>query len=115
MSADHRSAPGDGPLEQVLETEREGAAAVAAARRDASAWLENESAAIERATDAALAALDERHRLDLAAATREAQSSGAAIVTAAQSYARELESLTDHDLRPIVARQVKRILPGGAA
>jgi hypothetical protein len=115
MRFGHRPAPVEdqgGPLEEVLEAERSAASTVAAARRDADAWLAAEKLAIERERDSELASLDTWHLGDVATAQRAAATHADAIVAAAETGARELQALSDQDLLPIVARHLAAILPG---
>lgn len=115
MSIGQRSASAEnrGPLEEVLEAERTGAATIEAARRDADTWLAAEKLAIQRASDAELALLDERHAADIDGAKRAAASRAAAIVAAAEAYARDVQTVRDEELLTALAAHLPAILPGG--
>jgi hypothetical protein len=116
MATSHRPASEQrgGPLEEVLEAERAGASTVDAARRDAEEWLAHEKLAIQRAAEADLAAIEAAHQADLIAARRDADARAAAVIASAESEAAALHALTDQDLRPIVARHLRCLLPRGA-
>ena len=109
-----RSAPlsVQGPLPEVLEAEKIAAAAIASAKREADAWLDAERVAIGNAQDAELEALAERAAANEAAAQRDAIAAASAVVGAAETFSRDLRSLGDNDLLPIVARHVGSIIPG---
>ena len=104
--------PVEGPLAEVLDAEKAAAAAIAAAKLEAEAWLESERLAIAGATDAALKALAARAVENEAAARQQALTDAATMVTAAETFSRELSALSDGDLLPIVARHVASIIPG---
>jgi hypothetical protein len=116
MSFGHRPASpaNDDPLEEVLTAERAAADAIAAARRDAGAWLAVEQQAIQAASRADFAALDGRHAADIDAALKAAAAHAADTVSAAERHARELLALTDDELRRIVSDRLNALLPGGA-
>lgn len=102
----------DGPLAEVLEAEKSAAAAIAAARLEAEAWLDAERATIAAAKDAELRALAARAALDEEAARQAASAAAVKMVAAADQFSRELRALNDGDLRPIVVRHVAAIIPG---
>jgi vacuolar-type H+-ATPase subunit H len=101
------------PLEEVFAAERAAAADIAAARRDAEAWLAAEKADIERRRVEDLALLDASHAAGVEEARRHASSEADAIVAAAEAYARGLQAIRDEELLPVVVRHLAAILPGG--
>ena len=106
--------PESHPLEEVFEAERAAAAAIAAAKHEAEAWLVAEKGAIEQDCGAALASLDAGHADNVEHARQVAAAQADAIVAAAEADARDLQSISDEELLPIVARHTAAILPGGA-
>lgn len=104
--------PVDGPLMAVLEAEKTAAAAIAAAKREAEAWLEAQRRTIARERDAILQALAARAAADEEAARQAAGTGAAKMVAAADQFSRELRALSDRELGSIVARHLAAILPG---
>lgn len=104
--------PAIGPLAEVLEAEKTAAAAIAAARLEAEAWLDAERVTIAKEKDANLQALAARAAADEEGARQAASAHAAKIVAAADQFSRELRALCDRELEPIVARHVAAILPG---
>ena len=104
--------PVNGPLAEVLEAEKTAAAAIAATKREAEAWLEAERVRIAQERDATLQALAARAAADEDAARQAASSAAAQLVAAADHFSCELRALSDRELQPIVARHVAAILPG---
>lgn len=105
-------APVNGPLTAVLEAEKTAAAAIAAAKLEAEAWLEAQRRTIVGERDATLQALAARAAADEEAARQAASTGAAKMVAAADEFSRELRALSDRELRPIIARHVTAILPG---
>ena len=104
--------PAEGPLAEVLDAEKSAAAAIAAAKVEAGAWLEAERLAIVRARDAELAAMAVRAAADEEAARHAASARAAAIVGAADQFSREVRAIGDRELAAIVVRHVASIIPG---
>ena len=104
--------PANGPLAEVLEAEKTAAAAIAAARLEAEAWLEAERVTIARDKDAKMQALAARAAADEEAARQAASTDAAKTVAAADQFSRELRALSERELGPIVARHLAAILPG---
>ena len=105
--------PASNPLDEVLEAERAAAEVLEAARREVDSWLNSEKDAIARKRAADLAALTASHAAEVDAARRDAAAAAAVVVAAAEAYQRELQSLRDDQLRPVVSRYLAAILPGG--
>ena len=104
--------PAEGPLAEVLDAEKSAAAAIAAAKVEAGAWLKAERLAIGRARDAELEAMAVRAAADEEAARQAASARAAAIIAAADRFSRELRALGDGELSTIVVRQVASVIPG---
>lgn len=105
-------APVNGPLTAVLEAERTAAAAIAAAKLEAEAWLETQRVTIAHERDATLQALAARAAANEEAARQAASAGAAKMVAAADQFSRELRALSDRELGSIVARHIAAILPG---
>ena len=98
-------------LAEVFEAEKAAAAAIAAARLEAEAWLGGERLAIANETDATLKALAAQAAENERAARRAAVEDAARIVAEAESFSRELRALGDRELQPLVARHVATVIP----
>ena len=99
-------------LAEVFEAEKAAAAAIAAAKLEAEAWLNGERLAIANETDAVLKALAAQAAENEEAARRTAIEDAAQIVAEADSFSRELRAFGDGELQPLVAPHVATILPG---
>ena len=104
--------PVDGPLTAILEAEKTAAAAIAAAKLEAEAWLETQRATIAQERDATLQALAAGAAADEEAARQAAVAGAANTVAAADRFSRELRALSDRELESIVARHLAAIVPG---
>ena len=109
-----RSAPRreEGPLPEVFEAEKAAAAAIAAAKLEAEAWVNGERLAIGKAMDARLKALATQASENEDAARQAAVAEAATIVADAEGFSRELRALGDRELLPLVARHIAAIIPG---
>ena len=104
----------EGLLAEVFDAEKAAAAAIAAAKRDAEAWLDAQRRAIADAKEAGMTALAaqaaEREQAARAAAVAEA----AKIVVDADTFSRQLRALRDDELQPLAARHMASLIPESA-
>jgi hypothetical protein len=101
----------EGPLPEVLEAEKSAAAAIAAAKLEAEAWLIAERLSIAKEKDARLSALAARAAHDEEAARKAAVEDAAKLIADADAFSRELAAIGDRELQPLVARHVATIIP----
>ena len=101
----------EGLLAEVFDAEKAAAAAIAAAKQEAHAWLEAERLAIASAKEAAVTLLAAQAAEREEAARKAAVADAANIVVDAETFARELRALRDAELQPLVAGHLASLIP----